>query len=270
MKKDNGLSLQSSFIRKSVLSITKMITHPRASLSWVLRGHLAKDQVFVDQTYWFTGKLPRIPLARVLLGIERVDVSLPRALDRKGGTSISLEEACHVAAIIKHTHARKALEIGTYDGNTALLLASNLPSDGTVVTVDLPPDFDRQQQGSLAYTDVELNLTDRNDLGRQYRGHPLASRIQQHYGDSAALDWNSLGGPFDLIFIDGCHSEEYVASDSRNAMKQLTREGVILWHDYGMIPEVSKVVDRIAEEVSDITVFALEGTRLAMALPKGQ
>jgi len=268
MKNDNGLCLESSFLRKSVFGITKAITQPRASLSWVLRGHLAKDQSIVSQTYWFTGALPRVPLARVLPGIELVDVSLPRAFDRKGGTSISVEEACNVAAMIKHMHARKALEIGTYDGNTALLLASNLPADGAVVTVDLPPDFDRQQQGTLAYSDVELNLTDRSDLGRQYRGHPLAARIQQRYGDSATLDWNSLGGPFDVVFIDGCHSEEYVASDSRNAMEQLGPGGVIVWHDYGMIPGVSKVVDRIAEETPNMRMVALEGTRLAVALPK--
>ena len=268
MKSDNGLCLESSFIRKSVFGITKAITRPRASLSWLLRGHLAKDKVFVSQTYWFTGTLPRVPLARLLPGIEPVDVSLPRVFDRKEGTSISLDEACHVAAIIKHTNARKALEIGTYDGNTALLLASNLPSDGTVVTVDLPPDFDRRQHESLTYTDIELNLTNRSDLGRQYRGHPLASRIHQRYGDSAALDWNNLGGPFDLIFIDGCHSDDYVASDSRNAIKQLAPGGVILWHDYGMVPDVSRVVDRIAEEASNMRVVALEGTRLAVALSK--
>jgi len=268
MKSDNGLCLESSFFRKSVFSLTKAITRPRASLSWLLRGHLAKDKVFVGQTYWFTGTLPRVPLSRALPGIESVDVSLPRAFDRKGGTSISPEEACHVAAIIRHTHARNALEIGTYDGNTALLLASNLPSDGTVATVDLPPDFETQERESLAYTEVELNLTNRSDLGRQYRGHPLASRIHQHYGDSAVLDWNRLGGPFDLIFIDGCHSEDYVAADSRNALKQLSPEGIILWHDYGMIPDVSKVVDRFAEETPNMNVFALEGTRLALAMPK--
>ena len=119
---------------------------------------------------------------------------------------------------------------------------------GEVVTVDLPPDFVMAKQDSLTYSDVELNLTQRDQLGRQYQGHRLSARIRQVYGDSAALDWNSFGGPFDLVFIDGCHSEVYVSSDSRNAMNHLAPGGVIVWHDYGMIPAVSNVVDQLAHE----------------------
>jgi predicted O-methyltransferase YrrM len=110
------------------------------------------------------------------------------------------------------------LEIGTYDGNTALVLATNVGADGTVVTVDLPPDFGVEKRDSLVYSDVELNLTPREQLARQYQGHRLSSRIRQVYGDSAQIDWNALGGPFDLVFIDGCHSEPYVeAFDSRGS-----------------------------------------------------
>lgn len=262
----DGLSLESSFFQKSLYGLTKAITSPRSSLSWVLRGHLAKDKIFIGQTYWFTGTLPRVPLRQVLPGVEDVEVLLPRAFDRKNGTSINLEEACHLAAIAKSLQAHKVLEIGTYDGNTALLLATNLPAGAEVVTVDLPPDFDMKKQDSLTYSDVELNLTDRNDLGRQYRKSQVFNRVRQVYGDSAALDWNSLGGPFNLVFIDGCHSEPYVLSDSRNAIDHLSPGGVLVWHDYGMIPAVSRVVDQLARESRKIRIFALEGTRLAVGL----
>jgi len=123
-----------------------------------------------------------------------------------------------------------------------------------------------KKQDSLTYSDVELNLTDRNHLGRQYRGRPVLNRIRQVYGDSAALDWNSLGGPFDLVFIDGCHSEPYVLSDSRNAIDHLAPGGVLVWHDYGMIPAVSRVIDRLAREETKMKIYALEGTRLAVGL----
>lgn len=266
MKPQTELCMGSSFFRKSVFGLTKAITSPRSSLSWLLRGHLAKDKIFVSQTYWFTGTLPRVALTEILPGVEQSELVLPRAFDRKSGTSISLEEACHLAAIAKCTKAVNALEIGTYDGNTALVLAANLRPEGAVVTVDLPPDFDLEKQDSLTYSDVELNLTQRHQLGRQYRGHQLSTRIRQVYGDSAALDWNTFGGPFDLVFIDGCHSEQYVRVDSQNAMNHLAPGGVIIWHDYGMIPEVSKVVDQIANEITNMKVYALEGTRLAVGL----
>jgi len=139
--------------------------------------------------------------------------------------------------------------------------------EGEVVTVDLAPDFRMEKRASLTYSDIELNLTSRDQLGRQYRGHRLSSRIRQIYGDSAALDWKTLGGPFDLIFIDGCHSEAYVREDSRNALDHLVPGGAIVWHDYGAIPDVSAVVDRVATETNKrMRVFALEGTRLAVAL----
>lgn len=251
---------------KSLFALRKAVTSPRLTLSWIMRGHLAKDKVFVEQTCWYTGMLPRVPLAKILPGMDEVDVVLPRAFDRNSGTSITVEEACNLAAIAKGVNAKKALEIGTYDGNTALVLAANLTAEGEVVTVDLPPDFGVEKRASLTYSDIQLNLTERDQLGRQYRGHRLSPRIRQVYGDSAALDWSTLGGPFDLIFIDGCHSEAYVREDSRNALEHLAPRGAIVWHDYGAFPAVSAVVDRLAGEIKDMKIFALEGTRLAVAL----
>jgi predicted O-methyltransferase YrrM len=261
--------MRSLFLRRTASALAGFLSSPRSSISWVRRGHLAKDKVFISQTYWFTGTLPRVPLTKVFPESKDVEVHLPRAFDRKFGTSITLEEACHLAAIVKSLKARRVLEIGTYDGNTALTLAANLDSQGEVVTVDLPPDFDlKKHQATLTYLDGEVNLTARDQLGRQYRNLPLASRIRQIFGDSASLDWSALGGPFDLIFIDGCHSEAYVDSDSKNAIKQLAPKGAIVWHDYGMIADVSKVVDRIAHEMSAIEVHAIEGTRLAIGLKR--
>jgi hypothetical protein len=71
-----------------------------------------------------------------------------------------------------------------------------------------------------------------------------------------------------LIFIDGCHTEKYVESDTRNALQQLAPGGIIVWHDYGMVPEVSKVVDRFACESGQMKFAALEGTRLAIGIHK--
>ncbi|MBZ5634693.1 MAG: class I SAM-dependent methyltransferase [Acidobacteriia bacterium] len=214
-----------------------------------------------------------MPLNAILPSLEEVDVVLPRAFDRRSAASesanITVEEASHLAAIANYTKATKVLEIGTADGNTALLLAANIEAGGTVVTVDLPLDFEMAKQDSLTYPEGELNLTSREEVGRQYRGQRLSHCITQVYGDSAKLNWNELGGPFDLVFIDGCHSEAYVRSDSQNALKHLAARGAIVWHDYGMIPEVSSIVDQLARESPTIEVYALEGTRLAVGLKPG-
>ena len=247
-------------------AIAWVIAHPRKSASWIWRGISAKDRIFVWQTSWYTGDLPRVPLAELLPATRRGEVHIPNAFDRKAGTSISVEEACHLGAIARSLGARKVLEIGTYDGNSALVLASNSDPDGIVVTLDLPPDFDAaRDQSDLAFSAEAVNLTARDQLGRQFREHPASARVRQVYGDSGALDWSTLGGPFDLIFIDGCHTEKYVESDTRNALQQLASDGIIVWHDYGMIPEVSRVVDRFASASSHMRFAALEGTRLAIA-----
>jgi len=259
--------MDESKISKLVTAISGVIGHPRRSASWVWRGSLAKDRTFVTQSYWFTGSFPRVPLAEVLPATRRVEVAIPNAFERKFGTSISVEEACHLGAIARSLQAKKVLEIGTYDGNSALVLAANSHEEALVVTVDLPPDWDpAKDQGTLAFSSEPINLTDRSQLGSQIREHPAATRVKQVFGDSGTIDWGKLGGPFDLIFIDGCHSEKYVESDTRNALQQLAPGGIVVWHDYGMIPDVSTVVDRFARELSTLKFAALEGTRLAMAI----
>ncbi len=261
----------SSPVSKALVALSAVVTRPWSSMAWIQRGRLAKDKLFVEQTYWFQGGLPRVPLIELLPGIEAVDVHLPRMLDRKFGTSITVDEAACLCAIARFLGSSKVLEIGTYDGNTAVALAANIGEKGEIVTLDLPPDFERNDGKSLAFYDREFfNLTPRERLGLQYKDHTTKTRIKQVYGDSATVDWRSFGGPFDLIFIDGCHSAAYVRSDSTNALANLAPEGVIVWHDYGMISDVSDEVDQIAKATPSLRFYAIEGTRLAIAMKNGK
>jgi predicted O-methyltransferase YrrM len=182
------------------------------------------------------------------------------------GTSVTLEEAVCLCAIARHLHARRILEIGTFDGNTALALAANLEDGGGVTTVDLPRDFDPARDRTALAIEEPINLTSRDRVGAQFRNHPLASRVRQVFGDSATLDWKALGGPFDLVFIDGCHDAAYVDADTRHAMEVLATPGAVVWHDYGQFRDVSTVVDRIARETRALDVFAIAGTRLAVGI----
>ena len=82
-------------------------------------------------------------------------------------------------------------------------------------------------------------------------------------GDSTKLDWKTeLAGPFDLIFIDGGHKYDAVRRDTQNAMESVATGGLIVWHDYGMIQDVSRAVDEAAVHMR---VSAIRGTRLAVA-----
>lgn len=259
--------MKESKVVRFLSTIVNILLHPRKSYWIVRRGMLIKDHIFEAQTLWFTGKLPRVPLLEILPSSRNLDVCLPNAFNRKLGTSITAEEACYLGAIARTLQANKILEIGTFDGNSALVLATNSDPNGCVVTVDLPPEFDpAKHQNSLAFSTEPINLTERTDLGIQLRQHQAASRIKQVYGDSGSLDWSQLGGPFNLIFIDGCHTEKYVESDTQNALKQLSPGGIIVWHDYGAIADVSSVVDSFAEKMPSMKFAVLEGTRLAIGM----
>ena len=78
---------------------------------------------------------------------------------------------------------------------------------------------------------------------RQYLETKEESKVIQIYGDSAELDFSKLGGPFDLVFIDGDHSQFYAYSDTVKSLSVLNPGGVIIWHDYEM-QSVSSVIDR--------------------------
>jgi predicted O-methyltransferase YrrM len=195
----------------------------------------------------------------VFPGIEDVEVRLLNLYQRKVGLSIDATELMVLCAIERFICARKVLEIGTYDGNTALNLAANLSGDGRVTTVDLPTDWDRKFVYDVP--DDYWNVTDRRSVGAQYRNSPYQARIRQVFGDSAGVDWKELNPPFDMVFIDGCHYSEYVRVDTRNAVANIRTGGVIVWHDYGDMKDVSRVVDEIAR---DVTAYAIRGTRLAV------
>jgi hypothetical protein len=208
---------------------------------------------------WGYGNAPRLEIGQLFPGIQDVTVTVTKAFDRTPDTSVTAEEALYIAAIVRKSMATRILEIGTFDGNTTLNLATNATENSMVTTVDLPPDWDGQL--GMEVSPILVNVTDRNKVGRQFQGTEQSNRIRQVYGDSATLDWASLGAPFDLIFIDGCHSYDYVKKDTVNAIANLKDDGIILWHDYGFFRDVSIAVD---EFVDHLEINVICGTRIAV------
>jgi predicted O-methyltransferase YrrM len=221
----------------------------------ILRDPLAYHAVGT----WTFGELERIDVTQVFPGIEEAEVILANALGGSVETSLTVHEAAVLCAIVRFTHARRILEVGTYDGRTALNLAANSPVDGMITTIDLPAAWNRHL--ALDVPSYAMNVTSVPALGLKYRDTPYAHRIRQVYGDSAVLDWSTLGVPFDVVFIDGCHSYEYVKSDTQKALASVRRGGLLIWHDYGMIEDVSRVVD---ETASLLRVHALRSTSFSV------
>lgn len=218
-----------------------------------------KDPFVVRMARWNHGTLPRIPLSEAFPGVKPMRIDLHRCFEWSKGTSLDAYELLVLLALAKSRDVRRILEIGTFNGNTALNLAANTSDDARVVTIDLGPD----RKPELPVPEKYLNITDQTRVGYQLEDSDYRRKVHQVFGDSARLDWGALGGPFDLIFIDGNHHESYVRSDSENALRHRAPGGLIVWHDYGMIADVSRVIDELSTRVP---IACLQGTRFAVTL----
>src|SRR5687767_6893107 len=104
-------------------------------------GIVPKDPEAFRIGGWSAGKLPRQKITEVFPGIVSESVHVERVFDRDILTSIDPMEITTLCAVARHIRAKRILEIGTFNGNTALNFALNLP-EAEIVTVDLPPNWD--------------------------------------------------------------------------------------------------------------------------------
>ena len=152
------------------------------------------------------------------------------------------------------------IEIGTFDGRTTLNLAINAPSDCRVFTLDLPP----QHPSKFELDPGELHFVEKTAPGRRYKNcsrnwTSYASRITQLLGDSATFDWTPYFEKAGFVFVDGSHTYEYALADSLTAFKLLSREAVIMWHDYGVWDGVTRALEEL-EVKHSLGLRHLKGT----------
>ena len=188
--------------------------------------------------------LPESSLAKPLTAwkMEEDDAPILRYLFRNGGI---------------HRH----LEFGTWQGIGVLYCLEE--TDATVWTINLL-EGEEQITGEWAYGEqfedssnlpVCSNKMEFHDdksgttvwhqtdalgfIGRYYRGKGFGSRVCQIYCDSRNWDTSHYPeGFFDSALIDGGHTEEIVASDTRKAMRLVRPGGLVLWHDFCPDPDV--------------------------------
>ncbi|MFD7905158.1 class I SAM-dependent methyltransferase [Kitasatospora sp. NPDC059747] len=145
--------------------------------------------------------------------------------------------ALYAAAV---TAARRTglpvLEIGTYCGRSAVLLAAAARETGTVaLTVDHHRGSEEQQPGweyhDPTLVDPEVGLMDTLPA---FRRTLHAAGLEEHVvalvGRSpriAAL-W---GRPVGLVFIDGGHTDEHATGDYEGWVPHLAPEGLLVVHD---------------------------------------
>jgi hypothetical protein len=173
----------------------------------------------------------------------------------------SIFELFALAALARAVNPWLCLEIGTYDGRSALAIASNVNSQARVVTMNLPPDYLREHPDESAVVDVQLSAKVKS--GERWLGRHESHRIKQIFADSLEFDFASIGHP-QFVFIDGAHDRHSVESDTDNALRVIDRQkGVIVWHDardYGVRPVLKRLHSR------GYPVYVIEHTNIAMIL----
>jgi predicted O-methyltransferase YrrM len=76
-------------------------------------------------------------------------------------------------------------------------------------------------------------------------GAGYADRVVQLRGDSATFDWSPHYGRAGLVFVDGSHAYDYARKYSETAMRLVKPGGIVLWHDYGVWPGVTRALEEL-------------------------
>lgn len=201
--------------------------------------------------------LPTVALEDVI-GARSSSIKL-RVMKYEDGM-LPLCDAIPLLSILVLEQPAEILEIGTYMGHTTRSMAENLP--GSIVhTVDLPADFSVDQPQEAHLPKDDFHLIGRRIVGREFKNQACESRIIQHFGDTANLDFAKIGKPT-FFFIDGSHTYEYCKNDSEKCFALCKGKGVFLWHDCDQPhPGVVRFISEWRAAGRNIT--RIEGTGLA-------
>ena len=230
----------------------------------LVNGHRDRRRRFMEHLLLFDyneraqAAIHTMDLQDLCPGAERIQVTLQT--DRRTNGEVSPLEIDTLSRLAKYLHPARIFEIGTFTGNTTLHLALNTDSECRIHTLDLPwSDIDHVK---FSVEGQESHIK-KNVIGECFLSHPVRPRIDIHLGDSATFDYSRFAEQMDLVFVDGSHTYDCVASDTANAFSMLSPNGVIIWHDFLNIyhQDVTRFLFELAERCK---VFHIRGTNLAL------
>lgn len=208
-------------------------------------------------------RLPTVPWSELC----RPNGALFLETDKADG-NVNLTELAVLNGLCRTYRPKEIFEIGTFDGRTTLNLALN--SDANVHTLDLPAEeLDSSDVVGADRRYVEKPSSGARFTSPPHNALPCVKRIGQLLGDSAKFDFSPWHGKMDFVFVDGAHTHDFVVNDSQVALKLLNpKGGVIVWHDYGVWPDVAKALQELTEEKPDLPLVNVKGTSLAVSITR--
>jgi predicted O-methyltransferase YrrM len=163
-----------------------------------------------------------------------------------------------LAAIsVENVHIKKILEIGTFKGETTLVIRRLFPNSA-IETVDL----NRQEiinQGIYSYAVDEITTTQKN-----FFTHDIEFKIMN------SLQLINENSKYDLIWVDGSHTSPVSTIDIANSIRLLSAQGIAICDDvylerYSLDPvsDLSSIQTLNAFQESEIISFTLIKKRIA-------
>ncbi|MCS3678769.1 O-methyltransferase [Salinibacter ruber] len=170
----------------------------------------------------------------------------------KGPWSTPLSDVIPLLKIVCCADPQRLLEVGSYRGYTALLLAQHMSENAQLVTVD---------------------QDERH--GEAYRDTAYAEHIERRVGVTGTGVLDDPDGSYDFIFLDAGHQYHEVKHDTELLLPLLSDTGVFLWHDYanwGFFrpvdgAPVNGVPEYLNELSDDIPIAHVSGADLAIHSP---
>ena len=185
--------------------------------------------------------------------------------------SITLVDQIVLLALAQLCQPKVIVEVGTYLGFTASLLAMN--TSAKIFSIDLP------QSAEIDNLSVEQNsiLVDGNENDNFLRKKQASDgetyilelrdeergKITLIKKDSTALDFVEEFKGAEFVFIDGGHERSIVEKDTENA-RSIVTEGVIVWHDYGS--GIHNDVTAFLDSETERKIFHVQGSLCAFEI----
>lgn len=217
-----------------------------------------------DDLGYRSNSIPAKDVCELFPGIETVEIELGRILPDEG-SSITLREMLVLCSLVRYERARTIFEIGTSLGVTAFNLGLNLPADGVLHTLDLPPVIGENGINTVygvSISDRKMIFADRRQ--RRFCSSSVEPKVHQIFSDSASFDYSPYANQCDIVFVDGAHSLPYVESDTKAAFQLARPGGLVLWHDFNdgfFWPDVQKHLLKLSQSFS---ISRIQGTMLAV------
>ena len=107
---------------------------------------------------------------------------------------------------------------------------------------------------------VVVDLVDQPGNAEAFRANHRFKNLTMICGASTSthvVEQAKKLGPYDLIFLDGCHEEYYVNEDYNNYKKMLSEDGVFVFHDINSprFKGVAKVWNQAKEDYKEFYEF---------------